>query len=1124
MEEVLKLIKDNSGKAKQNKTKFIIFSLFFFTVLNIFSKSYQQSHINPNPENTNIKKETSLEQSFEISGVVADFLDSPLEGVSVIISDLGIGTITDINGRYQIRAKKGDVVSFSYIGFKTRSFVIGNQKVINVTMEEDISVLDEIVLIGYGIEKKNKVSAAVSTIETKQIQENLQSGATFDRSLDGLVKGVLFKGGSGKLGEGASINIRGVTSPFTNSTNNPLYVVDGVPFFTSPGRRYNDADRFNPLETINPDDIESITVLKDASATAIWGSRGANGVIIVKTKQGLVGQPITVSITTQTTFAQPSNTLDYLNAKDYKDYTYKLSKNSYEFYKTNPKYGKDYLETGFESVGIKSEQDVFGDPNAKFELTYDPSLLKFYNSNTNWNKVVYRKPAYTNQLSASLTGGGEKSSYSMSVGYVNQEGLLKADELERYNARVNLFLNLNEKLKTGATVNFSQSGKKTGFSQALSDNLGSELLKFRPDLPVYDKNGNLTNMARLSEDFGGASHTYFINPLGATTKRLVGQENTTSVLGNIFVEYDITKKITFKAQYSTQLAFIDNNSFEDKKYSADGYTPGGTVKSTLEVGNFNIKNTIIDYTATYNNDFKKHSLEGMIGFSHNKEKTITNAYKYKGFKTALVAPQSSEETEIKERKTYESGLNSLFSRISYSYNNKYGATVNIRMDRSSKFGPDNRNAFFPSLSAFWNIDKEKFMKKTPFSELKLRVGWGNTGSTNLGNDFYFQQDYVTDSEKYRGKTTIGFLPMQTSLGNSALRWEKTTEYNFGLDFRLKKSALRGGLDLYHKTSTDVLSEEGAPLESGLSKMPFNSASLENKGIELSLGSNIISSRKILWSVDFNIARNVNKVLSITNIDPNRGLEIDSQIGFQVGREVNIIRGFIVDGIYKNQAEVDELNAIAKSRGYGFYDKELTSVGDYKFRDISGPDGKPDGRITLHDRVIIGSGQPDVFGGFNTRVRYKNFSIGANFSYSVGGKMARRTSLESLGTTLFSNIETYLGPKNRWSKTNQNAKYPRLIYRDPASNNRFSTANIFDASYLRLTSLRFAYNLPSSIIEDLNITQCTLFIRGTNLYTWTQFPGLDPQGTITSGGGSGSVVNSDSYPSARTFSLGATINF
>lgn len=1052
-------------------------------------------------KNIILKKRLEQKQIIEISGVVKDNFGNLLEGVTVTVAGRRKGVVTNSKGEYKIKVRRGDKIFFRFLGSKTQSYIISNQKVINVVMKDEVDVLDEVMLIGYGTKEKEKISSSISKVKSKTINQNLQSGATFDRGLEGLAKGVLITQGTGELGKNPDIIIRGITSPFFGTkrninNNNPLFVIDGVPVIT-------DGRQFNPLQTIIPEDIEAIDILKDAAATSIYGSRGANGVIIVNTKKANYGQKTTVNLSFKTSAASPIKFLKYLNAKEFKEYVHTVSRNSIEYYNAN----KEDTEYGDELHRYYGEFGIINEGSQENKIfKYYPDVVKFYDGDTNWGKIVYRDAAFTSRMNASIMSGGENTAYGLSIGYVNQEGLLKAESKEQYNTRLNAKVKLLDKIELGTTVSYSNSNLKSGYKRDNFTHLGSEILRFRPDVPAYDKDGNIFN-----RNIGTKQAPYYItNPLGLTTLGNVKNQKNHSVMGNVFAEYDILDNLKFKVNYSFMFNKDDIRNFRDKKYKPEGYGPNEG-KSDLIISDIKLFNNTVDYSLVYNKGFDKHMFEGTLVFSHYNDSKKAHQFDDRAFSREV--PKDVKSVIPKE---YGSGLNSYIARLFYDYDdNKLGLMTTLRLDRSSKLAPKHRDGLFPSVSAYWNINKQDFVGEDLFRTLKLRASYGHTSSLNIGDFSYLQ---VYNEEKhgtvpYNGRESIAFADR---FANPELKWERTVEYNVGLDFGLKKNILSGSVDLYHKTTYDVLSEDAAMTETGAKRVIKNNAVIENRGFEISLGSDIIHNENFKWSINLNASKNLNKLLKLSE---EIGNDIYDSNSYLVGREVNVIKGYIVNGIYQNKERIEELNKKSEKTGR-FYDvngEYKPGVGDYELKDVDG-----NSYVDRRDMTVIGSTQPDLFGGFRTNLAFKGINLGVNFSYAVGQESLRLN--DDNKERNFLNIERHLAPKYRWSPTNRTAKLPKLVRRNIDPNNRPTDRNVFDSSYLRLTSIRLGYDLPRKAISNLGMSRVNLYVSGNNIWTLTNFPGLDPQGTLNGKKSAEDITNTDAYPSAKTFTMGLNINF
>ncbi len=1099
-------------------------------VSNAISMLFNDSSVYPVIMNKQIilKPKVNFQEKV-ISGIVTDEQGIPISDVTVLINRGQRDTVTDVNGKYSISGKSGDKISFIFIGFKEQELIIGKNNTINIVLKEDINFLDEVILVGYGKAEKSKISTAIGTIKGENIQNELQSGGSFDRSLGGMVKGLKITQGGGRPGSGVDINIRGYTSPFSNSANNPLFVIDGVPIQAK--KSFSAGTGYNPLTSINPNDIESVNVLKDAAATSIYGSRGANGVIIIKTKKGSVGEDVTVDLSVRSTFSKPINTLKYLDTEGYKKYIDALMtsaiKEESSLRGTN-NYGEisKFLRNHY-NFGIYTDNN--GNP------AYDPSLIKYGSANTNWSDVVYRKAAHTKEYNVSVRGSLEHIDYGLSLRYLDQEGLLKADSFEQYNTRLNLSFLPNEKWELGTNINLGLTNNKTGYVSMRGNNPNS-ILNVRPDLAVYDEKGNLTSEEKPS-GYGDFFNKNVVNPLGQTTKHS-GISKDKTVTGNMYVQYEVLSGLKLKTALNVS-HFISNSSrFRNKLYTYGGLyvlTPDAIAMPPMpgfdpyeELKNLNNEialsnltesssintNVVLDFTANYVKTFnKKHGLDVLAGVTRTREYSKFKRNEYEGFDFANLAyPQYAKKQRLPLSNFESDGLNSYIGRVMYDYDNKYNLTATVRLDQSSRFSPLNRDAWFPSVSASWNIHNESFMDFKKINQLKLRLSYGNTGSTNVPFFAFIQK--FTAKDIYNGGTSIG---ISNQLANPFVGWEKTSEVNLGLDFGVLTNRISGSVDVYKRRTTGALMPSPYNLDTGTSNYTANFATIDNKGIELDLNVGIIETKDFHWSLGLNATKNINKLISFDESSIS-SLDIEN---YEVGKEINLIKGYVVEGIYQSPEEIKKADDEAKQKGHKRYNEraQLPSLpGDYKYKDISGPNGKPDGKIDKHDLQILGSSQPDLYGGFRTNFRYNGISLGASFNYSLGAESTRTP----MGLpSPYANIEEQFAPKYRWSPENPDAKLSRVAV---LSNDILkSSADVYDASYLRLKSVRLGYNLPFSVVEKLHIKSVNLYISGNNLYTWTKFPGLDPEGTA-GGAFTNSVQNTDPYPISKSWTLGVNVKF
>lgn len=1044
--------------------------------------------------------QTSSKTSFQkrvIEGTVTTESGSPLPGVNVLVENTDSGAMTDFDGNYSIEVDADSkVLVFSYVGFKTKPVKIGDQTRIDVSLKEDVQLLDQVVLIGYGQQKREDVTGSVSSVETDDIVQAAAGQVGFDRALGGLVKGVQVSQNSGRPGAPIRLNIRGVTSPLSSGLgggglNQPLYVIDGVPFNTE------GISGSNPLLTINPNDIKSFDVLKDAAATSIYGSRGANGVIIIETKKGKRNQKTQTNLSYTTTFAKPINTVDVLDAQGYKDYYDLLLSNSVGAInsgKLDPFFAFDLQNLGNVDLDFSTLTATYNGLNENY----------FGDANTDWNDEVFRSVAISNQVNFGINGGTENTNYSLNLSHVNQEGVAVNDRFEQYNIGMSLNTDLSDKFNFGATVNLGHTKAKSGEETILGQyNINTMVVRARPDLPIRDDNGNLLPQ----EDFSNGFPTFEPNPLMRLGNDDV--DKSYNFIGNGFLEYEPIDRLKLKAEVNSAVFYNDQSTFVPKSAQADMVFVPTT--SFLSEANSLVSNVTTNLTANYSFRFDKHRFTTLIGAAWDYTKTDTKSQFYSGFPDDdyLTNPTSAENLLSYVGNKAETGLNSLFSRVTYSYDSKYNATFNFRTDKSSKFGSLNSRAYFPSVSTSWNIAREDFLESNDnINDLKLRASLGRVGSTNVANFAYIQFLNTSASDIYNGETAV--VPSDI-FPNEDIGWETTDEINLGLDFGFLNSRLRGTIDVYNRKTEGALVTTPIPQELGPSIYYSNFIDVSNKGVELSLGGDIIQTDDFNWSVNANWAVNRNKLDKFNGAAVNQ-FQLDY---FVEGEPVGTIKGYKVKRIIQSQDEINDLNAASPT---GTYDQPTTGVGDYLFEDTNG-----DGRITSDDRTVIGDVEPDFFGGFSTNLNYKNWNLSAIFQYSVGAEALWDGIPKGVFNTLGENKYAEYA-NNTWTPDNPDARFAQAVYFDPSSNSRVSDRYMYETSFLRFRSLQLGYTFAPNVLKDLGVTQATLTLSGNNLATWTKWPGVDPETFSERSSITSQTNNEDAYPLSKSFSVGVQLNF
>lgn len=1051
-----------------------------------------------------ILQQVQVKREVTLKGKVTDETGHPMPGVSVYIKGSTIGVATDINGQYSLpfeEGKKEDII-FSFVGMKMVEYhFAGQNTVYNVVMVPDEKILEDVVVIGYGSKAKRDLTSAVSTVKADELMKSAGASAnTFDNMLGGAVKGVMITQNSGQLGASATVNIRGITSPLagTSSANEPLYVIDGVPFF-------NDKGAINPLSTIAADDIESIDVLKDAAATAIYGSRGANGVIIVKTKTGHRNQRMTVAAGYTFSVGNPVNEYNPLNTSEFKELQAEIGRNIVNAYNANP---NDFMAYG----ALMSSPFInftFGDD---YSATYEGlNESKFGKANTNWVKEVKNKNALTHQYNLALRGGNEQTNYSFSFNGTNQEGLFQNDKLDRYGARLSVDSDISKRFKGGASLNYTFSKHKQGNSENLN------VWEVRPDVEVYT-NGKLTWLDGEYER--GYPGILLPNPMAMIT--LVNNEaESYQFMGNSYLEYEVFKNLKIHGDINLSVFQDKSELFMPKAAQIDGSAVEGwgTTYSTLNISDSRTANSSVNLRVDYQWTSGEHQLNAMVGYGWDRSfyKYLYNSYQDFPDDQVLIDAQSAARLDSKTSSRVDQGLNSVYARVGYIYGDKYLAEANFRSDASSKFGPGNKRGYFPSVSLGWRLNNENFLSGAAgwMDNLKLRFSWGQTGSTNVDDFSYLQVFYHGNNFLWGGNSTVG---LNNTLPNRDIKWEMTTEYNGGLDFAFWQNRLYGSIDAYYRYTDGALAPAPAPFESGFNTYTANVIDMTNRGMEVEVGGDIIRGADWKWSSSFNIAFNRNKIEKLN------GATLDeTQIDFYLqGEPAGVLKGYVVEKIFESENEVAEVNDAAIAKGHTGYMENIDLMpGDYKYKDIDG-----DGCITLNDRKVIASPEPQFFGGFFNSVSWKNLNLSFMFQFSKGATAILESLRgENAGIPMKSVVRELYG--NTWTPENKDARYARTYmnayqnYGPGYENDRY----VFETSYLRLKNITLSYDLPQVLLRRVNIQGLQVFASVSNLWTWTNWPGIDPESMQGGDPGMGGNMRSyDPYPLSKTFSLGLKVQF
>ena len=965
-------------------------------------------------------------------------------------------------------------------------------------------MLDDVVVIGYGSKNRKSLTSSISSVKKDDLNKLSKTSSTVQDMLGGTIKGVLVTQNSGEPGATMTVNVRGITSPYPISTsltanNAPLYVIDGVPMFV-------DSNALNPLMNIAPNDIESIDVLKDASATAIYGSRGANGVIIVTTKNGRKGEKATVEAGYTLSIANPVKMFEPLNNQEFRSLQEEILRNTMDAYNYDM---ANYTMT------------------TQYSMMFDPTILMAYgNFEVDWNTFMYtkflglnesaygkeninwvdetrNKNAITNQYNVSVRGGSEKTDYSFAFNAIDQEGLYKNDNLETYSGRLSVNTDITRRIRMGALLSYSYS-KRTSPSQESIMMPDTHAWLVRPDLPVYDENGDYTRLDRGALYFMPAGYVSGPNPVALLNRK--AEYESDQFMGNVYVDIELLRNLKFHSDF-TLASYNYDNSYFSPSYLQEIWV-GSPYYAQLTTNNSKYVSTSINFRLDYNYHTGKHLLGAMVGYGADRTRSTGGTNMYQGFPNDdnLDNVGSAQSVLMYSDYVVKSGLNSVYGRLSYDYDSRYLLEVSMRADASSKFGPGNQWGVFPAVSTGWVINRESFMEKASWIDnLKMRLSWGQTGSTNV-SDFSFRQFYT--SSQYGENSSV---KLQDLLPNRGIHWEKTNEVNFGLDFSFFDGRLYGSMDAYYRYTNGALAPAPHILESGMSNYYDNIIDVSNRGVEVAVGGYPVRGKNFSWNTDLNISVNRNRIESLNNAQINSYM----QDAFIVGRPAGTVKGYVVDHIVQDMDEVNQLNVKAMENGYAEY-QSGTGVGDFLMKDIDG-----NGTITSDDREVIATPEPKFFGGWTNTFTYKNFSLSFLMQFSCGGEAV----YSNLGEEIVGILGQSVGRElygNTWTPERTDAKYTRLVAGSMSYNYQTNDRFVFDTSYLRMKNVTLSYSLPKAWISKLYVSNASLFVTATNLFTVTQWPGLDPETVAT--GITSMGTNNDPYPLSRSFSLGVKLQF
>jgi TonB-linked SusC/RagA family outer membrane protein len=1006
-----------------------------------------------------------------------------LPGVSIVVKESPkVGTITDDEGKFKLSIPDdAATLVFSYVGYENKEVAIGNQKIFDIKIDADVKTLKEVVVVGYGEQKREDITGSISSIKTSELRNLPQ--VSVDQLMQGKASGVVVTNNSGQPGSSASVRIRGITS--LNGNNEPLYVIDGVPVsgdgqnISTNGRGATDGfawagggngqTSLSPLSALNPSDILSIDILKDASATAIYGSRASNGVVIITTKRGKANDG-KITYDAYYGLQTPSRYLEVLNLNEFAKYQNEVS----------AAYGGNI-------------RDDFR----------DPSLLGI---GTDWQRQLMKQAGMmSHQLGVS--GGKDKMQYYVSGGYLNQDGIVVGSGFSRYSVRLNLDNQVKKWFHIGTNFTASRTTERITLNDD-GDGVVTNALLQSPDVPVKNVDGS----------FGGPiidnGATVSINPV-AKALQIDNSVTRSRVMGNMYADLTLFKGLTFRTELGTDLSFGKNDQFRPT------YQWGRTSNPTAAAlkSNNNSQFWILKNYLTYKQDFGKHSITAMGGHEVQESKWWGSSASRVNFITNDVKELSVGDKNGQTGDSYAgaAALESYFGRVVYSFNNRYSVTGTVRADGSSKFAEGRKWGTFPSIAAAWTLSNEPFMKKLPvFSSLKVRLGYGEVGNQDIPNYRY----NPTLSSALTGLGT-GYKVDYTA--NPLLKWESATQTNLGLDLSFVKGRIDVTVDLYRKISRDFLYPLPIPAilgsqGSGSIGAPYvNLGEMQNQGIDFSISSrNLVG--KFVWTTSLNLSTYQNKVTDI------QGLSAEGKVQFDfftvtktiAGQPIGQFFGYKTDGIFRDLVD------LAKSpRQFGRRIGEVgNALGDVKFVDVN-----EDGKVDEKDLTFIGSPHPDFTFGLTNTFSYGGFDMSIFLQGSKGTSIFNfvRRNTEGMDKLYTNQLRTVL---DRWTpeSTNTTSNVPRLLPGSDNPNLSISDRFIEDGSYLRVQNVSIGYTLPTNLLTRVSVARLRVYATVQNLKTFTNYSGYDPE--IGAYNQRALLMNIDNgrYPQPRTFTFGLNLEF
>jgi len=1024
----------------------------------------------------------------EVTGTVTDESGSRLPGVSILIKGTQRGTTTSNEGTYSISVPDGATLVFSFVGFVSQEIHVGNRTNIDVTLVADNKALEELVVIGYGTARKSDLTGAVGSVREEQLRE--RPAPSLNQTLQGKISGVQVNVNSGRPGGRSNVRIRGFSS--INSSNNPLYVVDGVML---PQGNQNQASQ--AIDYINPNDIVSVEVLKDASSTAIYGARGANGVILITTKKGKAGEgKVSYGLDLGIT-ADPPKRAKVLNAEEYlkvEDLAYaNIAKYDPVGWAEN-KYVHLNPQTRRAQI-LEQHPDVFTVlPDGTYAPNYDTDW---------WDEATQHRISQNHQLN--FSGGNNKTTYSFSLNYRDDQGYIKTSYLRRYSTRLTLDDQVKKWLHIGGTLNYNYQSENL---VDVSDAVPRQMVEDFPFLPVKWPDGTYAN----NRDYPQAEGTM------SSVHRLMGRQYhqfTQTTLGSLYANLHLAPGLIFRSVLGINVMSQEINQSETRTLRIG---ESGTASKDFRKEVFWSWENYLTYDKTFND---KHAITAMAGVSWQETNFSSTGASIRNFATDYFGYDNLGAGATQPgvgSSAWRSAFNSYFGRLNYTLDDKYLFTVTGRADGSSKFGENHKFAFFPSAAVAWRISEEDFLNSPSWlSNLKLRSSYGVTGNSEIPAYSSLSLLSSTYATIYSDTRVVG--TGINRLANPNLKWEKTAQYDVGLEVSLFNARVSLEADYYYRKTTDMLLDAPVPRTSGYSVIRKNIGSMMNKGVELAINTVNIESPNFTWNTSFNISFNRNKILSLAtpaDIFNVGGPSITNQTGIiRIGEPAGAFWGLTRLGTW-SEAEREEAARFTSYRG------NLTMLpGDVKYLDRDG-----DGAITDADRSIIGNGSPKGWGTLANTIRYRNFDLTLDLQFSYGNDVMDMNLHASEDRVSIAN--SYRSVLDAWRPDNQDTPIAEIRETRAGYVTNVDTRWIFDGSFIRGRNLLLGYNVPSDFLSKIKLGTARIYLSAQNFFLLTPYPFGDPEMTPIRGGDGNNVFSQGmiwhGYPKPAIYMAGLQVSF